>query len=198
MCPKVASLKCVEFWNGHFRTFPNFRFGTRKVWEISSEKSDSENFMRNFAEIGCIFTTYRKPRKKDGFPGIRGFRILTTFRKFSDLYRFYPILPVYLLRSVFLWKHRKCTNFSEFRFGNGEISPKFRRFFFFRRPFSGISGISNRTKFLRNLHSAHCLKWHITLRFSEKPENPGFPGTYSVESSREKFRENVEVCVTGT
>jgi hypothetical protein len=147
----------------HFRTFFRIEFGTRKVsGKFPSEKSISENSMRNFAEIGCIFT-YRKPekpKKKDVFRGISVFGIFDDFSEIFHLYRFYPnFTSVNLLRRGF-WKHRKCTNFSGISdLEPGKIFPgNFRAVFFFPTFsfFPEFPNFGNRTKFLRNLHSAHC------------------------------------------
>jgi hypothetical protein len=179
----------------HF--FPISDLGREKFGKFPSEKSDSGKFHAKFCRNRLYLYDVQKTAKKRRFSGNSGFRILTTFRKFSDLYRFYTNFTCVPAAQMFLWKHRKCTNFSEFRFGNGEIFP-ISPVFFSDVLFPEFPNFGNRTKFLRNLHSAHCLKWHITLRFSEKPENPGISRDISVTSSREKFRENVEVCVTGT
>jgi hypothetical protein len=141
--------------------FPDFRFGTRKVWGNFRHRKVDFRKLRNFAEIGCIFATYRKTKtakKKDVFREL-GFPILDDFSGNFPIYTdFTPILScVPAAQSVFCEKHRKCTNFSGIsEFGNRENFPgNFRAVFFSDGfPFFRISGISgNRTKFLRNLHS---------------------------------------------
>jgi hypothetical protein len=77
--------------------FALFRFqisGTRKVsGNFRQEKVSSGKFhAKFFAEIGCIFATYRKPEKtakKDGFQGFRGFQ---DFR--GRLFRNFPFIPI--------------------------------------------------------------------------------------------------------
>jgi hypothetical protein len=142
--------------------------------------------MRNFAEIGCIFATYRKkPEKKDGFPEFGVFRMGTTF---PEIFRFIPItliLPVYLLRRACSVKTPKCKLFRISILKSGKFSEISRFFSGFLFPEFPNFGKSDQ---IRNLQYT-LLKWHITLRFNEKPKNRGFPGTFPVTSSREKFSE---------
>jgi hypothetical protein len=184
MCPKSSFLKCVEFReNGHFRTFFRNFGGREKFQEISVRKV---SFWKISCEIFCRNRLYlcdvkpEKTAKKDGF---RNFGVSGIFgTDFSEIFRFIPItliLPVYpVAQSVFCEKHRKCTNFFGIsNFGNQE--PKFPRGFFFRGFLFQLEFQIGPNFF--EIYIVPLLKWHITLRFSEKPEKTrGFPGTLPV------------------
>jgi hypothetical protein len=163
MYPKSSFLKCVEFReNGHFshffQNFRNFR-GHEKFQGNFRQKSPVWKISWNFfAEIGCIFATYRKTKtakKKTvsgefrGFSGFSG----TTFPEIFQIYTWLPNFTCTLLRRAVSVKTPKMHKlFPEFpNFGNpGKIFPNFRavfrRFSFFRN-----FQISNRTNFF-NLH----------------------------------------------
>jgi hypothetical protein len=151
--------------------FPDFRFGTRKVWGNFRHRKVGFPKIRNFAEIGCIFATYRKtkPRKKKTFSGELGFPILDDFSEISDLYRFYPnfIMCTCCAERV-LWKTPKMHKlFRNFRIWKRENFPgNFRAVFFSDGfPFFRISEFREIGPNFFEIYIVTLLKWHITLRF---------------------------------
>jgi hypothetical protein len=159
MCPKSSFLKCVEFPKmAIFALFGISDFGTRKVSGNFRQKSriSGKFHAKFFAEIGCIFATYRKPEKnakKRRFSG--NFGVFQDFRGrlFSGIYRFTPILPVCTCCaecSVKTPKMHKLFGISNLEIRENFFRAVFRRFPFFRN--FRISG--NRTKF--EIYIVHC------------------------------------------
>jgi hypothetical protein len=153
MCPKSSLLKvCWISRKWPFSHFSDFRFRGREKFQGNFRQKSQflENFMRN-AEIGCIFTTYRKTRKTakkrrfsiSGFSGFSG----TTFRKFSSYTDLTNFTCVYCCAERFCENTENAQTFRNFSLEIRKITEKFPRFFF--RRFSGISEFRKSDQFLK-------------------------------------------------
>jgi hypothetical protein len=194
MCPKKSFLKVCWISKWPFSHFSIGISGTRKVsgnfvrkvrfWKFHAK------FCRNRLYLD-VQKTRKTAKKKDG-SGNSGFsdfrRLFRNFPIYTDLIPFYCTL----FAERVLWKNTEnAQTFSEFDFETENFPWNFRVVFFFRRfflfsEFPEFREIGpNSSKFT---YTAPLLKWHITLRFSENPKTLGFPGTFPVTSSREKFQ----------